>query len=90
MTLLSAAELFVDPSDKDDELLDQYLSNEPIIDFNDKDEPLEGPKNHNDPTKSGQPNHNSNDQIRTIYLTNTPFIIEDNNKSKKPLNLETK
>ena len=90
MTLLSAAELFVDPSDKDDELLDQYLSNEPIIDFNDKDEPKKKKKNHNDPTKSGQPNHNSNDQIRTIYLTNTPFIIEDNNKSKKPLNLETK
>ena len=90
MTLLSAPELFVDPSNKDDDLLDQYLFNEPIIDFNDKDEPLEGPKNHNDPTKSGQSNHNSNDQTRTIYLTNTPVIIEDNNKSKKPLNLEAK
>ena len=90
MTLLSAPELFADPSEKDDDLLDQYFFNEPIIDFNDKDEPLEGPKNHNDPTKSGQPNHNSNDQTRTIYLTNTPVIIEDNNKSKKPLNLETK
>ena len=50
------------------------------MDFNDKDEPFERPKNHNNPTKSDQPNHNSNDQT----------IIKDNNKPKKPLNLETK
>ena len=47
--LLIAPELFVDHSNKDDNLLDQYLFNEPIIDFNDKDEPLEGPKSHTDP-----------------------------------------
>ena len=60
------------------------------MDFNDKDEPLEGPKNHTDPTKFDQPNHNSNDQTRTIGLTNRPVTITDNNKFKKPLNLETK
>ena len=64
--LLSAPELFVDPDDKDDDLLDQYLFNEPIRDFNYKDEPLEGPKNHTVPTKSDQPTHNSNDQTRAI------------------------
>ena len=85
--LLNAPELFVDPNGKDDDLLDQYLLNEPITDFNDKAEPLEGPKSH--PTKSEQPNHNSNDQTRTEDLTNTPVIITDNNKFKKPLNLET-
>ena len=78
--LLRTTELSVDPNDKDDDLLNQYLFNEPIIDFNDKDEPLEGPKNHTDPTKSDQPNHNSNDQTRTIDLTNTPVIITGNNK----------
>ena len=88
--LLSTPELFVGPNDKNDDLLDQYLFNEPIIDVNDKDEPLEGPKNHTDPAKSDQPNHNSNNQTRTIDLTNTPVIIKDNNKFKKPLNLETK
>ena len=88
--LLSAPELFVDPSDKDDDLLDQYLFNESSIRFNDKDEPLEGPNIHTDPTKSDQPNHNSNDQTGTIDLTNTPVIVTDNNKFKKPLNLETK
>ena len=88
--LLSTPVLSVDPNDKDDDLLDQYLFNEPIIDFNDKDESLEGPKNHTDPTKSDQPNHNSNDQTRTIDLTNTPVIIIDNNKFKKLPNLETK
>ena len=88
--LLSAPELFVDPNDKDDDLLDQYLFNESIIHFNDKDKPLEGPNIHTDPTKSDQPNNNSNDQTRTIDLTNTPVIITDNNKFKKPLNLETK
>ena len=56
--LLSAPELFVDPNDNDDDLLDQYLFNESIIDFNDKDEPLEGLKNHTDPTKSDQPKLN--------------------------------
>ena len=85
--LLNAPELFVDPNGKDDDLLDQYLLNEPITDFNDKAEPLEGPKSH--PSKSEQPNHNSNDQTRTEDLTNTPVIITDNNKFKKPLNLET-
>ena len=88
--LLSTPELFVDPNDKDDDLVDQYLFNEPIIDFNDKDESLEWLKNHTDPTKSDQPNHNSNDQTRTIDLTNMLVIITDNNKFKKPLNLETK
>ena len=88
--LLSAPELFVDPNDKDDDQLDQYLFKEPIINFNDKDEPLEGPKSHADPTNSDQPNHNSNDQTRTIDLTNKPVIITDNNKCKKPLTLETK
>ena len=88
--LLSASELFVDPNDKNDDLLDQYLFHEPIIDFNDKDEPLERPKNHTDPTNSDQPNHNSNDQTRTIDLTKRPVGITDNNKFKKPLNLETK
>ena len=43
--------MFVDPNDKDDDLLDQYLFNEPTVDFNDKDEPLEGPS-HTSPTKS--------------------------------------
>ena len=81
--------MFVEPNDEDDDLLDQYLFNETIIDFNEKDEPLEGPKNHADPTKSDQPNHNSNDQNRTIDITNTPFIITDSNKFKKPLNSET-
>ena len=88
--LLSARELFVDHKNKDDNLLDQYLFNGPIIDFNDKDEPLEGPKNHTNPTKSDQPNHNSNDHTRTIDLTNTSVTITDKNKFKKPLNLETK
>ena len=87
-SLLSAPELFVDPNDEDDDLLDQYLFNEPMIDFKDKDELLEGPKNHTHATKPDQPNHNSNDQTRIIDLTNTPVIIKDNNKFKKPLNLE--
>ena len=39
--LLSAPELFIDPNDKDDDLLDQYFFREAIIDFNNKDEPLE-------------------------------------------------
>ena len=78
--VLSAPELFVDPNYKDDDLLDQYLFREPIIDFNDKDEPLERPKNHTDPTNSDQPKHNSNDQTRTIDLTNTPVIITGNDK----------
>ena len=56
--LLSAPELFVDLNKKDDDLLDQYLFNESTIDFNDKDEPLEGPKSHTNPTKSDQPSHN--------------------------------
>ena len=42
--LLSTPGLFVDPNDKDDDLPDQYLFNESNIDFNDKDEPFEGPK----------------------------------------------
>ena len=88
--LLSTPEMFIDPNDKDDGLLDQYLFNEPTIAFNDKDEPLEGPKNHTSPTKSDQPNHNSNDQTRAIDLTNTPVVITDSNKFKKPLNLEAK
>ena len=88
--LPSAPELFVDPNDKDDDLLQQYLFNKSIIDFNDKDEPLEEPENHTDSTKSDQPNHNSNDQTATIDITNTPVIIKDNNKFKKPLKLETK
>ena len=61
-----------------------------IKDFNDKDEPLEVPKNHTDPTKSDQPNHSLNNQTRTIDLTNAPVIITDNNTFKKLLNLETK
>ena len=80
--LLSTPELFVNPNNKDDDLLDQYLFNEPIIDFNDKDERLEGLKNHTNPTIFDQPNHNSNDQTRTINITNTPVIITDNNKFK--------
>ena len=48
---LNAPELLVGPNYKDDDLLYQYLFNEPIIVCNDKDEPLEGPKNHTDPTK---------------------------------------
>ena len=83
--LLSAPELFVDPNDKDDGLLDQYLFNEPIIDFNNKNEPLEGSKNHTDFAKSVQPNHNSSSRSKTLDLTNTPFIITDNNKFEKPL-----
>ena len=35
--LLRAPKLSVDPNDKNDDLLDQYLSSEPMIDFNDKD-----------------------------------------------------
>ena len=42
--LLSAPELFVDPNDKDDDLVDQYFFNELIIDFNDKDEPIKRTK----------------------------------------------
>ena len=88
--LLSTPGLFVDPNDKDDDLPDQYLFNESNIDFNDKDEPFEGPKNHTDAANCDQPYHNSNDQTRTIDLTHTSIIITDNNKFKKSLYLETK
>ena len=71
--LLSAPELFIDPNDKDDDLLDQYFFREAIIDFNNKDEPLEWPKNHTNSTKSDQPNHNSNNETRTKDVLNTIY-----------------